>query len=136
MPGEIKDKQVAGIDTLRKDGILRYNEVTNPAFEVWLPESSVRNGAAVVVCPGGGYRMLSMDLEGTEIAAWLNKLGIAAFVLQYRIPDKKEGALQDAQRAMRVIRNSAAKWNIDPEKIGTMGFSAGGSLSCQNKYYV
>jgi acetyl esterase/lipase len=81
------------------------------------------------VCPGGGYRILAYNIEGTEIAAWLNKLGYAAFVLQYRIPDKKSGALQDVQRAIRIVRKNASKWNIDPEKTGVMGFSAGGSLS-------
>ena len=92
---------------------------------------SVNNGSAVIVCPGGGYRILAYDKEGTEIAAWLNKLGFAAFVLQYRIPDKKEGALQDVQRALRIVRSVAKEWNIDPGKIGVMGFSAGGSLSAR-----
>jgi acetyl esterase/lipase len=110
---------------------MRYNEVTNPAIEVWLPDHPGKNIPAVVVCPGGGYRILAYDLEGTEIAAWLNKIGLAAFVLQYRIPDKKEGALQDIQRAIRVVKENAKKWNIDPEKTGVIGFSAGGSLSAR-----
>jgi acetyl esterase/lipase len=110
---------------------MRYSEVTNPAIEVWLPDHPGKNIPAVVVCPGGGYKILAYDLEGTEIAAWLNKIGIAAFVLQYRIPDKKEGALQDVQRAIRVVRDNSQKWNIDPEKTGVMGFSAGGSLSAR-----
>ena len=89
------------------------------------------NGGAVIVCPGGAYRILAWDKEGTEIAAWLNTLGYSAFVLQYRVPDKKEGALQDAQRALKVVRHSAARWKIDPDKVGIMGFSAGGSLSAR-----
>ena len=105
--------------------------MTNPAIEVYLPDPYVRNGSAVIVCPGGGYSILAYDLEGTEIAAWLNKIGFTAFVLQYRIPQKKEGALQDVQRAMRIVKNNAKKWNLDPEKIGVMGFSAGGSLSAR-----
>jgi len=131
VPGELKDKKEAVIDTSQKDNIIRFSEVTNPAVEVFLPDPAIRNGSAVIVCPGGGYKVLAYDLEGTEIAAWLNKLGFAAFVLQYRIPDKKEGALQDVQRAMRIIRMNAAKWSINSEKIGVMGFSAGGSLSAR-----
>jgi acetyl esterase/lipase len=131
VPGEPKEKNSPAIDTTRKDNVLRFSEVTNPAIEVYLPEPAVRNGSAVIVCPGGGYRILAYDLEGTEIAAWLNKLGFAAFVLQYRIPDKKEGALQDIQRAIRIVRDNSQKWNIGPDKIGVMGFSAGGSLSAR-----
>ena len=131
VPGEPKEKQPPAIDASRKDNVLRYSEVTNPAIEVFLPDAAGRNGSAVIVCPGGGYSILAYDLEGTEIAAWLNKLGFAAFVLQYRIPDKKEGALQDVQRAMRFVRDNSQKWNINPDKIGVMGFSAGGSLSAR-----
>ncbi|MCE5346300.1 MAG: alpha/beta hydrolase [Bacteroidales bacterium] len=131
VPGETKEKQEPPVDTTRKDDVLRFAEVTNPAIEVFLPDQAVKNGSAVIICPGGGYRILAYDLEGTEIAAWLNKLGFTAFVLQYRIPDKKEGALQDVQRAMRVVRNDAKKWNVKPEKIGVMGFSAGASLSAR-----
>jgi acetyl esterase/lipase len=131
VPGELKEKQPPVIDTSKNDKILRFDEVTNPAIEVFLPDKAIKSGSAVIVCPGGGYNILAYDLEGTEIAGWLNKLGFTAFVLQYRIPDKKEGALQDVQRAMRILRNNPQKWNIDPEKIGVMGFSAGGSLSAR-----
>jgi acetyl esterase/lipase len=131
VPGEVKEKQAPVIDATGKDNVLRFSEVTNPAVEVWMADPSNNNGSAVIVCPGGGYRILAYDKEGTEIAAWLNKLGFTAFVLQYRIPDKKEGALQDAQRAIRIVRNNAGTWKIDPEKIGIMGFSAGGSLSAR-----
>jgi acetyl esterase/lipase len=131
VPGEIKEKSGPVTDTKTNDGVLRYSEITNPAIEVWLPEKNNNNGASVIICPGGGYRILAYDKEGTEIAAWLNKLGYAAFVLQYRVPDKKTGALQDAQRALRIVRSNAVKWNLDPEKIGIMGFSAGGSLSAR-----
>jgi len=131
VPGELKEKQPPVIDTSKNDKILRFDEVTNPAIEVFLPDKAINNGSAVIVCPGGGYNILAFDLEGTEIAGWLNRLGFTAFVLQYRIPDKKGGALQDVQRAMRILRNNPQKWNIDPEKIGVMGFSAGGSLSAR-----
>ena len=131
VPGELKEKQPPVIDTSKNDKILRFDEVTNPAIEVFLPDKAIKSGSAVIVCPGGGYNILAYDLEGTEIAGWLNRLGFTAFVLQYRIPDKKGGALQDVQRAMRIVRNNPHKWNIDPEKIGVMGFSAGGSLSAR-----
>jgi acetyl esterase/lipase len=131
VPGELKEKQPPSVDTKNNDNIIRFSEVTNPAVEVFLPDPAIKNGSAVIVCPGGGYQILAYDLEGTEIAAWLNKLGYTAFVLQYRIPGKKEGALQDAQRAIRIVRNNSQKWNINPEKTGIMGFSAGGSLSAR-----
>ena len=131
VPGELKEKLPPVVDTSVNDKIIRYSEVTNPALEVFLPDSARKNGSAVIVCPGGGYHILAYDLEGTEIAAWLNRLGITAFVLQYRIPDNKEGALQDVQRAVRVVRYNSQKWNIDSDKIGVMGFSAGGSLSAR-----
>jgi acetyl esterase/lipase len=131
VPGETKEKQAPVTDATGKDNVLRFTEVTNPAMEVWTPDPSNNNGSAVIVCPGGGYRILAYDKEGTEIAAWLNKLGFSAFVLQYRVPDKKEGALQDIQRAVRIVKNDYKRWNINPEKIGVMGFSAGGSLSAR-----
>ena len=131
VPGEPKAKQKPSIDTTRKDGVLRYSEITNPAIEVWLPDPKVSKGAGIIICPGGAYRILAYDKEGTEIAAWLNKLGYAAFVLSYRVPDKQLGALQDAQRAIRIVRSNSSKWKIDPGKIGIMGFSAGGSLSAR-----
>jgi acetyl esterase/lipase len=131
VPGELKDKQQPVVDTSRRGNVFRYSEVTNPVMEVFMPDPILKNGAAVIICPGGSYKILAYDLEGTEIAAWLNKLGIAAFVLQYRIPDKKEGALQDVQRAIRIAKDNSQKWNINPEKIGVMGFSAGGSLSAR-----
>jgi len=131
VPGETKEKQPPVIDGDRSNNVMRYNEVTNPAIEIWMPDPAVNNGVSVIICPGGGYRILAYDLEGTEIAAWLNKMGYTAFVLQYRIPDKKEGALQDVQRAMRIVKSEASNWKIDPEKIGLMGFSAGGILSAR-----
>ncbi len=95
----------------------------------------MHNGAAVVICPGGGYRILAIDHEGYQIAEWLNNLGIAAFVLKYRLPDARimkdpsVGPLQDVQKALRTVRQNAQKWNIDPTQIGIMGFSAGGHLA-------
>ena len=109
VPGEAKAKSGPVTAATENDNIIRLSEVTDPALEIFLPEKSVRNGAAVIICPGGGYSILAYDLEGTEIAAWLNKNGYAAFVLQYRVPQKKEGALQDAQRALRIVRKISAR---------------------------
>jgi acetyl esterase/lipase len=131
VPGETKEKQPPVFQSSKNDNILRIAEITNPALEVYLPDASLKNGSSVIVCPGGGYGILAYDLEGTEVAHWLNRLGFTAFVLQYRVPAKREGALQDIQRAIRTVRNDAGKWNINSEKIGVMGFSAGGSLSAR-----
>ena len=131
VPGESKEKLGPVTAASENDNIIRISEVTDPAMQAFLPEQSAKNGAAVIVCPGGGYHILAWDLEGTEVADWLNKKGYAAFVLQYRVPDKKAGALQDVQRAVRIIKQDASKFGIDPEKVGVMGFSAGGSLAAR-----
>jgi acetyl esterase/lipase len=131
VPGEAKEKNQPALAPSQNDNILRLSEVTNPSVEIWLPDAAAQNGCSIIVCPGGGYSILAWDLEGTEIAAWLNSLGYTAFVLQYRVPDKKEGAVMDVQRAVRVIRSRAPEWRLDPGKIGVMGFSAGGSLSAR-----
>lgn len=106
--------------------------VTKPSVIPFLPEKP--NGAAVLVIPGGGYRRQVLNLEGTDIAEWLNSFGVTAFVLKHRMPvDGHENAidvpLQDAQRAMRVIRGNTGQFGISPDKIGAMGFSAGGHLT-------
>jgi len=129
VPGEVKDKMAPVKDTVMKDGTLRYVEITNPALEVWPANPASGTGAAVIICPGGGYARLAYDKEGTEIAAWLNKNGISGFVLSYRVPNKRSGAIQDAQRVIRLVRTNASKWNINPDKIGIMGFSAGSDVS-------
>jgi acetyl esterase/lipase len=132
VPGETREKQKPVIDTTNKDKVIRITEITNPAIEVWLPDTDKNNGSGVIICPGGAYVRLSYNKEGTEIAEWLNKMGCAAFVLTYRVPNKIGGALQDAQRALRVVRSNAARWKLDPKEIGIMGFSAGGSLSARS----
>ena len=115
--------------------IVRINNVQTPTLEVFLPSMANQTGKAVVICPGGGYKILAYDWEGTDIAKWYNSKGIAAFVLKYRLPDSPSlvqpqwAPLQDAQRAMRIVRKNAAKWNINPSQIGIMGFSAGGHLA-------
>jgi len=111
--------------------------VTQPALSVFQPEKEKNTGAAVIVCPGGGYWNLAWDLEGEEVAAWLNRAGITGIVLKYRVPRRAgepealpaPGPLLDAQRAVRVARSRAKEWGIDPQRIGIMGFSAGGHLA-------
>jgi acetyl esterase/lipase len=131
VPGEneAKHKPIQTSDT--SDHVIRLTNVTNPAIIVFEPEVSVNNGVGVIVCPGGGYRILAIDKEGYEVAEWLNKLGFTAFVLQYRVPDKQKEALYDIQRAIRMIRSKASEWDLDAGKLGVLGFSAGGSLSAR-----
>ena len=112
-----------------------YQKTSKPTLTVYLPDKEIATGVAVVVCPGGGYGFVSYKMEGTKIAEeFLNK-GVAAFVLKYRLPsdsimvDKAIGPLQDAQQAIKIVREHADKWNIDSKKIGIMGFSAGGHLA-------
>jgi len=109
--------------------------VTIPALIPYFPAKDKANGTAVIICPGGGYIGLSMVGEGSNIAEAFNKIGVTAFILKYRLPsdsimvDKTIGPLQDAQRAVQLVRQNAAKWNIDPNKVGIIGFSAGGHLA-------
>lgn len=115
------------------DTIVHYT--SQPTLSVFLPDKSIANGTAVVICPGGGYWITSIVKEGFAVAKEFNKWGVAAFVLKYRVPedsamtDKKIGPLQDAQRAIQLVRMHAKEWNIDANKIGIMGFSAGGHLA-------
>lgn len=131
VPGEneVKHAPVQTANTSRN--VTRLTDVTNPALIIFEPDASLNNGAGVIICPGGGYSILAIDKEGYEVAEWLNRLGFTAFVLQYRVPGKQEGALRDIQRAIRIIRNGATTWKLNPEKLGVMGFSAGGSLSAR-----
>jgi acetyl esterase/lipase len=121
--------------TVTESGHVRYTKVTVPTLQVHLPQKTKANGAAVVIVPGGGYEFVSYTNEGTEIARAFNKMGVAAFILKYRLPsdktmaDKKIGPLQDAQQAIKVVRMSATKWGIDTAKVGIIGFSAGGHLA-------
>lgn len=125
VPGAVKTKQAPVTDTKTEPGCIRMIEVTNPTLEVYEPEG-VGNGVGVVVCPGGGYGILAYDKEGTDIAQWLAKQGFTAFVLAYRVPQQREGALQDIQRGIRLARQ---EYKLD--KVGAIGFSAGASLSAR-----
>jgi len=133
VPNENKLKAVS--KKVSEGTIIKVTEVTDPILQVFpapvAAGAAVRPGPAVIICPGGGYSVLALDLEGTEIAAWLNSQGISAFVLQYRVPQKRDGALQDAQRAIRIVRSRAKEFNLNPDEIGIMGFSAGASLSAR-----
>jgi acetyl esterase/lipase len=102
-----------------------------PTLTVWLPPLETATGAAVVVCPGGGYAMLAVEHEGKQVAEWLNSLGIAAFVLKYRLGPRYHhpAMLHDAGRAIRTVRAGASKWGLDPHRIAILGFSAGGHLA-------
>ena len=112
-----------------KDNILRVSNVNVPTLTVFPAKDTGKPNPAVMICPGGGYGILAWDLEGTEMAQWLNGLGVSAFVLKYRVPNNRDGALCDAQRAMGLIRSKAQAFNIDPKRLGIMGFSAGAHLS-------
>lgn len=116
------------------DGIFVISNVSRPTLTVYLPEKSKATGEAIIVVPGGGYHIVAAGHEGADVAKKLNEMGIAAFVLKYRIPDtawmvKPEiGPIQDAQRAIQIVRENAQKWNVNKHKIGMLGFSAGGHL--------
>ena len=116
------------VEESRGDNIIRLGHVEIPSMTVYPAEGSGPR-PCVLVFPGGGFTILAMDLEGTEIAEWLNSRGITAAVLKYRVPMNREGAFQDGQRALRLLRHKAAALNIKPDKIGVIGFSAGGSLA-------
>jgi acetyl esterase/lipase len=128
-------KNTGGIEKTEFSDITLVSNVQIPDIAVYLPSKRFATGQAVVICPGGGYWVLAYDLEGTDIARYLNSIGVAAIVLKYRLPtygnciEPHKAPLMDAQRAMRLVRHNAAKWNINPSEIGIMGFSAGGHLA-------
>ena len=112
-------------------GALGTAESDVPAITVYLPRTMAANTPAMIVCPGGGYAGLAANHEGRQVANFLNSLGMAAFVLRYRLGPRYHHPIQigDAQRAIRTVRAKAAEWRIDPARIGIMGFSAGGHLA-------
>ena len=135
IPQEIKAPDYKEKEDIKDGKVQSTSQVSIPTLSVFLPKGIKQNQTAVVIFPGGGYTHLAIDKEGTKVAEWFNAQGIVAFVLKYRLPNnlimtnKTVGPLQDAQEAIRVIRLNAAVWNIDPNKIGVMGFSAGGHLA-------
>lgn len=122
------DKLIAG----RR--IIKLANVSTPQLAVYRPTKEKDTGAAVVICPGGGFNILAYDLEGTEVAEWLNSIGVTGIVLKYRVPARDPqkrhlAALQDTQRALSLARSKAGEWGIDPKRIGVLGFSAGGAAA-------
>lgn len=115
----------------RGDSVIRLTDINEPTITVFKAPKADKPTPAVIICPGGGYSILAFNKEGTEVAAWLNTIGITGIVLKYRVPNNRDGAFQDIQRAMRLVRHRAADWNISPQHIGVMGFSAGGHLSAR-----
>jgi acetyl esterase/lipase len=117
------------------DNWVKMRGITDPVLDMYPAPKDKSNGTAVIICPGGGYWGLAISHEGSQVAKWLNSIGITAFVLKYRLPDssimvnKSIGPMQDGQRAIRIVRRHAKEWNINPDKIGIMGFSAGGHLA-------
>jgi acetyl esterase/lipase len=130
---EYRDRTVIdGTDTIRDRSV---RGVTKPTLRVYLPARRRATGIAVVICPGGGFNHLAIDKEGHDVACWLRSHGVAGAVVKYRLPDPDvqlyvpNGSIPDMQRAIRIVRYNACKWNIEPKRIGVMGFSAGGYLT-------
>lgn len=146
-PGSENATQQEQITGGGAQGIRRVSNVTRPTLTPFLPEASKANGTAIVVCPGGGFRILAIDHEGYDVARWLNSLGVAAFVLKYRLVQTGDAgekdratmearrkttvplSVADGQQAIRLVRSHAAEWHIAPDRIGIMGFSAGGYVT-------
>jgi acetyl esterase/lipase len=139
-PGEKGDLKAEADMTRPTDGmpggkrVIRIGNVSKPTLTIMKPTSGKDTGASVVIFPGGGYSILAWDLEGTEVADWLNENGVTGIVLKYRVPKRPDlenyvPPLQDAQRAIGVVRANAKEWGLDPNRIGALGFSAGSHLA-------
>lgn len=139
-PGEVKElppeENIARPDDkpVGDRQIIKLTNVSTPTISIYRPAPEANTGTAVIVCPGGGHRILAFDHEGTEVAEWLNTLGVTGIVLKYRVPFRNpqkrwEAAVQDAQRAVSLVRSHASAWKIDPARIGILGFSAGGQTA-------
>jgi acetyl esterase/lipase len=139
-PGETKELGPERDMTKPDEGLvagrrlIRLGNVSHPTLTVYPAPAKFNSGTAVLVCPGGGYNILALDLEGNEVCEWLNSIGVTGLLLKYRVPrrdglEKHAAPLQDAQRAMGIVREHAQEWGIDPHRIGDLGFSAGGHLA-------
>ncbi len=133
--GKIGAEKVTPPKADAKKPLTIITNVTRPTLTIFRPAKDKNTGAAVVIAPGGGYNILAWDLEGEEVARWLNSVGVTGIVLKYRVP-RRPGtkgappqALMDAQRALSLVRSMAGNWGIDPKRIGMLGFSAGGHLT-------
>jgi len=135
IPNEVAGPDEEKSEIKYENKITLISKVRKPTLTAFLPPKDKANGTAVIICPGGGYSFVAASHEGTDIARKFNELGIAAFVLKYRLPDAKVTSnpeitpLQDAQQALLTVKKRAAEWNINPSRIGIMGFSAGGHLA-------
>jgi len=132
--GEEKDTSTEKSNKVAGQSVIRLGNVSRPTITVYRPAKDKDTGAAVVICPGGGYSILAYDLEGTEICEWFNSIGVTGVLLKYRVPkrpglEKHTAALQDAQRAVGLVRARATEFGVDPKRIGILGFSAGGHLA-------
>jgi acetyl esterase/lipase len=132
--GEEKDMTKPTENLIAGQRLIRLGNVSNPTITIYRAPLSKETGAAVLVSPGGGYHILALDLEGTEVCEWLNSIGVTAVLLKYRVPkraglEKHAPALQDAQRALSLVRHRAKEFGIDPQRLGVLGFSAGAHLS-------
>lgn len=132
--GEEKDMTKPTDGKIADRAVIRLGNVSTPTLTMYRAPKDKNTGAAVVVFPGGGYNILAMDLEGTEVCEWLNSIGVNAALLKYRVPkraglEKHAAALQDAQRAVGLVRSRASEFGFDPKRIGVLGFSAGGHLA-------
>lgn len=135
IPGSKDSETYKEVSETGKDGIIRISKVSEPTLMVFQAPAAIANGAAVIICPGGGYSILAYNHEGTAVAKRFNEIGVTAFVLKYRLPseeimvDKTYALLQDAEQAIYLVRKNAKQYAIKPNKIGIMGFSAGGHLA-------
>jgi acetyl esterase/lipase len=132
--GDVGEEKVLPTSPKETKPVICLTNVSDPTITIHRPPKETANGAAVVICPGGGYSILATNLEGDEVADWLNSIGVTGIVLKYRVPARKDqpnylAPLQDAQRAVSLARSHAAEWGIDPARIGILGFSAGGHLA-------
>jgi acetyl esterase/lipase len=131
--GEEKDTTKPDPKIPPEKQVIRLGNISKPTITLFRPAPEKETGAAVVVCPGGGYSILAYDLEGTEVCEWLNSIGVTGVLLKYRVPGRGEqkytAPLQDAQRALGIVRSRSKEWGIDTKRIGILGFSAGGHLS-------
>jgi acetyl esterase/lipase len=133
MPGTGAEEPEA-VSSNKANDVIRLTNVSEPTIAFYPARDVGAPSPVVIVCPGGGYNILAYNLEGTEIAEWFNSIGVSAAVLKYRVPNNREGALHDARRAVRLVRENSKDWNIDPRRVGMIGFSAGGHLTaaCSN----
>lgn len=145
-PGPEQDMTTAKDDFVAGKPVIRLGNITEPTVTLYSAPQQSNTGATVVVFPGGGYHIVALDLEGTEVCAWLNSIGVNAALVKYRVPEppgvaRYAAPLQDAQRAVGIVRRHAAEWHLDPNRIGVLGFSAGGHLAAllsndyQNRSY-